>query len=528
MKRSINHPYAAALCRRLAALLIALTLVVAANAGAATGTGLELFAPADNHASGQPAVELAQAATSAPADVQQTIEDLRQELEEQRQQLNAERARTEQLEQRLDAVLKQSKQQPANLATTPANVAPVAPVSPSTVLTALKAKVGHGAEITPGAPGQQTEADIYNNGFYLKTRTGNFSIYFNGLFQPRFTFFKPNSVTKMGSNDPAIDNFDIWLGRFAISGNAFDPSIKYFLQLQGTTTGNGTGISMLDWFTSKTVNPYFTIQMGRYWVPYTYEYYDNPANYLLPDLSAAEYAFTLGQGDGVMLTGAVDKLNYNLSVTSTIPGLDVAPVQNFGSKLAYVGNLHYDILAPYGYTETDPSLEGATKPELTLWVSGMYNPVQYNSTFSNEMAGDRTYGSNMEVLFRYRYFTFQGIGYYRRTLQHMGLPSYDSWGYGEQAGYYLVPGRWELAERISSIMWGQQEIPRIGGTENNWWAGPSNFPYQTLTEYTAGLNYYLMGNHAKLQLAYSYLAGRSFSQGSFGANRVFLQSTLQF
>jgi hypothetical protein len=229
------------------------------------------------------------------------------------------------------------------------------------------------------------------------------------------------------------------------------------------------------------------------------------------------------------VSGQVGDLNYAGEVMNSVPALDAGGQQNIGSKMAYLGHLHYDLLQPYGYVKSDPNPNGSWKPELTLWLSGMYNPVDYASADENERPGDRTYGATPSILFRYGFLSLQGTGYYRRTLQAAGGgPNYDSWGYGEQVGYYVVPGKWEVAERVSGVWWGQSEITETGGNENNWFSGPSNFPYHRITEYSVGLNYYLYGHNAKIQTDYSYLAGSGFDNDGFGASRLEVQTQLMF
>lgn len=445
--------------------------------------------------------ELAQAAPPGSAE---TIQELRDEIA-------AEKKRTDELAAKLE---KLETNQPA------------ATSSPG-LLEGVEA--GRGKELTPGITTGLQPADIYNKGFFVKTNDDSFSLFVNGLIQTRFTSFKPNSVGQFGSGDRYENTFDLYLGRLAFSGNVLDPETKYFFQIQGSTAGNTNGISMLDWFAARTISPYLTIQTGRSWIPYTYEYYDNPGNYLFPDLSTAEYAFLLQRAIGLQAYGEFGKLGYGVGVYNSVPALDAGGQESINGRLAYVGNLHYDILAPYGYIESDPSPKPVDKPELSLWASGMYNPVDYTSGFENETSGDRTYGATASINFRYNYFTFQGSGYYRRTLQTGDAPSYDSWGYGEQAGYYIVPGAWELAERISGVWWGEGEIPTTGGNQVTWFDGPTNFSYHKMTEYSIGLNYYLYGHNAKIQAAYSYMAGTGFPSGSgFGANRLWIQTQLMF
>jgi hypothetical protein len=484
------------------AIVVSFALAMRQNPARAdtTVSGATSASPASSSSSTSgKTTELAQA--SGTSSEEATIEQLRGEIE-------AERARTAILEKRLDEVERQQHE---------------------TLPGGFHGTAGRAKEVTPGAaPAMPIEADIYDKGFFLRSHHQKFSLYINGLAQTRYTFFKPNSISQFGANNPAVSNFDLFLGRLAVSGNVFEPDLKYFFQIQGSTAGNSNTISLLDWFTSKTFNPYLTIQAGRSWTFYSYEYYDNPGTYLFADLSTAEYAFLLQRAIGLQISGQAGKLGYGAEVANSVPALDAAGQENLHGQMAYIGNLHYDILEPYGWEETDPTQEGAAKPELSLWASGMYNPVEYNSTFQNEVSGDKTYGSTASILFRYRYLSFQGTGYYRRTIQHLSLPSYDSWGFGEQAGYYLVPAQWEIAERITGVWWGAGEIPSTGGSENTWFSGPGDFSYHSVTEYSVGLNYYLYGHNAKIQAAYSYLAGQSFNDAGFGANRVWLQSQIMF
>ncbi len=456
---------------------------------------------AELSASSTPTV-LAEESTSSSSAA--TIAELRQEID-------SERKRTAELEKRLDQIQEQQESQAKTIKQLP------------------KLNVGRAAEVTPGITTGLAPADIYNRGFFLQSNQKRFSLFINGLFQIRYTLFAPNSVIHYGALENTQNTFDVFLGRLAFSGSVFAPDLKYFAQIQASTAGNSNTISMLDWFVSKTFSQYLTVQAGRSWIPYTYEYYDNPGNYLFADLSTAEYAFLLQRAIGVQASGQVGNLSYAGEVMNSVPALDAAGQENLGSKMAYLGHLHYDLLQPYGYVESDPNPDGTWKPELTLWLSGMYNPVDYSSGFQNARAGDRTYGATPSILFRYGFLSFQGTGYYRRTLQAAGGgPSYDSWGYGEQAGYYLVPATWELAERVSGVWWGQPEIASTGGNQTNWFSGPTNFPYHRITEYSVGLNYYLFGHNAKVQGDYSYLAGSGFDNHSFGANRVELQTQVMF
>lgn len=433
------------------------------------------------------------------------------------EEINAERERIESLENRLNALADTPRPAPpAEMTTTPSPAtihAPSATLSPTP---------------SPDQAPARSVSSGYNNGFFIHSEDKNFSLAVNGLFQVRYTGFKEHDGdAQFGPSTSGISNFDVYLGRMAVSGTAFDPSIHYFLQFQGSTVANGNGVSMLDWFVSKSFSKYLNVQAGRYWTPYSYEYYDSPGNYLFADLSSAEYAFSLPRAIGVEASGQAGRMSYALMAANSVRALDAGGQNNFDNKLAYIGHVEYNILAPYGYVETDPDPEGAQKAELSFWASGAYNPVASSSGFQNLAAGDTTINATTTAGFRYKYFALQSTGYFRETKAPGGAPSDNSWGYGEQAGYYLVPARLELAGRISGVNLGAPHFPLDTASDGPWFAGPG-FSYHRVQEDSVGLNYYLHGHHAKVQLSYSYLHGNTFTDAPFAANRIWLQTQLMF
>ncbi|MDE3178829.1 MAG: hypothetical protein KGM47_04135, partial [Acidobacteriota bacterium] len=95
---------------------------------------------------------------------------------ELQQQISDERTSIESLEKRLDQLT--------------ADAQPIATTGPSVK---RSFESGRGAETTPGITSGLAPADIYQGGFFVETADKSFSVYMNGLFQTRFTWFKPGS-----------------------------------------------------------------------------------------------------------------------------------------------------------------------------------------------------------------------------------------------------------------------------------------------------------------------------------------------
>lgn len=350
-----------------------------------------------------------------------------------------------------------------------------------------------------------TAKDIYDGGFFVRAEDGSFSLKVNGFAQVRYTFFEPE---KGKSNH----NFDVALARLAFSGTVFDPAISYFLQYEASTFGNNNRTNMLDWWMKYTFSEQLGIQAGRFILPYSRQFYTHPGNLLFSDLSAADYAFNLQRAVGAHVGGKVQRLAYDVSVTNSIRALDAGGQQNVGDELAVLGRVEFDVLEPYGYLETSPT--PASAPQLSVGLAAAFNPIDEASFFQNVMPGDRTTNVTLDAGFRWDRLSVQGAGYYRRNnLKSMRSDS-DDWGYYGQLGYYLVPEQWELAGRISGVDFELPNNPSVSGD---------------VTEYTVGLNYYLYGHNAKIQMDYSFLDNeRWYSRSSLSNHLLRLQTQFLF
>ena len=345
--------------------------------------------------------------------------------------------------------------------------------------------------------------DVYDNGFFIRSQDGRYSLSLNGFLQARYTLAAPDTGRSR-------NNFDVALAHLAFSGNVFDPKVKYFFQYEATTFGNSNRSTLLDWWMQYRHSPYLRAQAGRFLLPYSRQFYAHPGHLLFPDLSAADYAFNLHRAIGLHLSGKVGRLSYHGLVTNSIRALDAGGQQNAGAEVAWQGRLEYDLLEPYGYLESSPT--PAATPQLSIGVAAAFNPVEQASRFQNVMPGDRTTNVTVDGGFRYQGFSVQAAGYYRRNnLEALNEVGHD-WGYYGQIGYYLTE-KLEIAGRVSGVDFQFANNPRTAGD---------------VREYTGGVNYYLYGHHVKLQVDYSFLDGEPFVEGSTSADRLRVQTQILF
>ena len=369
-----------------------------------------------------------------------------------------------------------------------------------------KERTGHGVDFGYAAGTRKqgwAAEDVYDNGFFIRSQDGRYSLSLNGFLQARYTLTAPDTGRSR-------NNFDVALAHLAFSGNVFDPKVKYFFQYEATTFGNSNRSTLLDWWMQYSHSPYLRAQAGRFLLPYSRQFYAHPGHLLFPDLSAADYAFNLHRAIGLHLSGKVGRLSYHGLVTNSIRALDAGGQQNAGAEVAWQGRLEYDLLEPYGYLESSPT--PAATPQLSIGVAAAFNPVEQASRFQNVMPGDRTTNVTIDGGFRYQGFSVQAAGYYRRNnLEALDEVGHD-WGYYGQIGYYLTE-KLEIAGRVSGVDFQFANNPRTAGD---------------VREYTGGVNYYLYGHHVKLQVDYSFLDGEPFVEGSTSADRLRVQTQILF
>jgi hypothetical protein len=108
--------------------------------------------------------------------------DAHQQSESLQQQISAERQHLETIEQRLDQISSSSQ----------------APLESGVKSTAAATTT---SRLMP--------TDIYHGGFFVETPDKSYSLIVNGLFQARYTGFKPaNSVQALGESSQGTNNFD--------------------------------------------------------------------------------------------------------------------------------------------------------------------------------------------------------------------------------------------------------------------------------------------------------------------------------
>lgn len=336
------------------------------------------------------------------------------------------------------------------------------------------------------------------------TKVSTFTLTPAGFAQWRYSLNVPENGEK-------VHNFDLGLARVAMSGSLLDPHVSYFFQIEGSTFGNGNSISMLDWWMQYSVSEWLNVQVGRFILPYSRQFYTHPGQLLMTDLAEADYAFNLTRAIGAHVHGRIlGRISYHVAVLNSVRALDGGGQQNKTDELAGLARIEVDVLNAYGYLETSP--DGASKPQLSVGLAIAFNPIEDPSSFQNVVASDSTRNLTADLGFRYGRVSAQAAIYLRRN-ETADDRSLTDIGYYAQLGVYIVPARLELTARYSAVDFDAANNPAVVGD---------------VSEAIGGLNAYLLGHSIKLQLDGGLVQRKLFGGGTENGTRIRLQTQVMF
>ncbi len=306
--------------------------------------------------------------------------------------------------------------------------------------------------ITDASPAKVKLGYKIGKGFYLETLDERFKLQIYNRTQVRYTF---------ATNDDSRDtsSFRIRRHKVKFSGHAYTKDLTYKVQWNlPSNSGRGklesayANYRLMDWL---------QLRGGQYKVPYNRQELTSSAKQMFADRSLANDEFNLSYDIGVMAHGRPMNglFEYNLAM---MQGAGVNQTSNSNNQMLYAARL---VVSPLGrfnsYSESD--LEHLETPKLALGGGFATN----NGT--RIFFGDETRTFNRDVnvkqatvdlILKWRGFTFLGDGYWRRLDAHTGESGFrrngiNANGYTLQAGSFVplpyVRKRLEFGGRYSFV-----------------------------------------------------------------------------
>ena len=320
----------------------------------------------------------------------------------------------------------------------------------------------------------------YNNGFFISSADGNYSLKINALEQVRFVWNNTYSGKTDGpdGNDANQWGFENRRTQAFFSGNVVDPSWKYLVGIAYDSqsdpyVSNGDGDPAFNLYyamVTKTFGDGFSVSVGQMNVPFTVESnLFNAGSTQMGDYSIFEYMFGAGQQVGAMAKLEKDAFRvsggwYNIVQTDSSATVGNSWDNNDNQSIAVAGRAEYKVAGTWDQFSKESSFKGE---EFGLLIGG--GVIWQNGRAQNTSS---TYDANPLGLTADAQAKFGGFNLIGQFIWQDGYPNSDSgqsvWGFNVQGGAFItedleVFGAWAYADTGDSSVDG---TPNTGGTTN--------------------------------------------------------------
>ena len=334
---------------------------------------------------------------------------------------------------------------------------------------------------TPVAGKEEVKTVGYSKGFFIQTQDGKYRLNINGYSQFQLSYDRVKGENTFG--------FQVRNIRLTFSGNLATKKLTYKLQMDLAKFKDEL---LLDAWTQYRFNNNVEIRVGQQDIPWQRQSIISSSNLEFADRSIATTEFLNTQAQDTDKDGKPDKLVKN--------GRDIGVVvqgtpfkkkleynvgffngsgtnsTNFNNSLLYTGRAVWNIRGEAGYEEGD--FANTQKVAAYFGASGNYN--------TRDLSNDKVTQVGSEAGLKYKGLALQGEFYYRHLKPgDVSLATTNDTGYYAQAGYFVIPKHLETVVRASQVF--------LEGLQND------------KAEFEAGLNYYVLGQHIKVQGDYAVL-----------------------
>ena len=298
----------------------------------------------------------------------------------------------------------------------------------------------------------------YNNGFFISSADGNYSLKINALEQVRFVWNNTYQDTK----DQNSWGFENRRTQAFFSGNVVDPSWKYLVGMaydaqNDPYNADSGNFNLYYAMVTKTFGDGFSVSVGQMNVPFTVESnLFNAGSTQMGDYSIFEYMFGAGQQVGAMAKLEKDAFRvsggwYNIVQTDSSGTVGNSWDNNDNQSIAVAGRAEYKVAGTWDQFSKESSFKGE---EFGLLIGG---GVIWQNGRNDNSAG--VYDANPLGLTADAQAKFGGFNLIGQFLWQDGYPGTDAsssvWGFNVQGGAFItedleVFGAWAYADTAES------------------------------------------------------------------------------
>lgn len=317
---------------------------------------------------------------------------------------------------------------------------------------------------------------VQNQGVTFSSGDGMWSIFFGGLIQFGYYYESGDDVDSHGG-------FEVFENRFDFGGTIFDPNLSFYTQLQTTHVDTdyyylggvdgsssyvyGDYVNVLDAYLNYAFSDFASVRMGRFKVPFGRQSLVD-----VSDLGFGYRAMTAnyfrvgnqGRDTGVMLHNMMpmDENDPNGMMFEWAFGLwngmggNVSPGFD-DTWLAWGGRVGFYPMGAIPYVEGD--WEGQQDIKVGIAASLLFDE------WHNSGGGDNPKWTNWEIDFVGQWMGIYLTAEYFSQKRDSGSSDVTDDGWYVQAGYFLMPGEFELLGRYGMINYDNDD------TDSEWAVG---------------------------------------------------------
>ncbi len=364
----------------------------------------------------------------------------------------------------------------------------------------------------------------------------------NGWGQLRHT------VTDFSPPSRDLNQLQLKRGRLVFSGNAFNPNVSYFLQIDARST-SGDDIRLLDYYVGYDFgNDQFGLEpgtiafrTGKYKVPFTMARWLSGRDFEFADRSMASIFFDVNRSFAWGVYGHTQgqlPIHWDLAVFNGLVtgGAETGSSGTLDDNFAYSGRIYTYPIGDWGKANL-PDFQ--VHDRLAMRAGCGFAATKIDRSGSTEFSRLRVVDSGdtlanilplsvdsyevalfaVDASFKYRGWSTTLEYYFRNVSDIRGaaVPELFDHGLWFQLGKFVVPRKLELITRWSRV---QGDSGTLGVTD------------QSSEEIAAAMAWYFRENHAKLVVDATYLDGAPINSSSLDiapGNRGWLfRSQIQF
>ena len=324
----------------------------------------------------------------------------------------------------------------------------------------------------------------YNDGFFLSSIDGNFSMKVNVLEQIRWTFNDSEEAIAPATGGGQSYGFENKRTRLTFSGNMVDSSwsykLGYYLGYSDSAESFGAG-ELSDAYVAKDLGNGFSVTVGQFQLPFSAEYELDVGNLQFMDYSTVMYVFDLGYGQGLKLGYEAEMVRVGVAYVNAFDSANADwSASSPTAEWSFVGRVDAKLAGNWSQFEHGQSWRGdglGAKVGLGLgWERDSTAPGSSTTLFTLDTAVDFG-GANVAA------------AYYVAGLNDTGSPTLDDAhpsGFTLNGGVFLT----DTVELVVRYEWADLDLD-LAGAEN-------------FSALTFGGNWYLAKNTAKLSADLGY------------------------